>query len=88
MDFRLYAQVLWRHKLLVVLGLVARDRARGALGRPREPGRTIKYRHAELLSSTTRLQVTEKGFPDGRPRNRRSDIDSGTRCPTSIASTI
>ncbi len=65
MDFRLYARVLWRFKLLVALGLlVAVALATLSLVRVSDGG--IAYRQAELWSSTTRLGVTQNGFPEGR----------------------
>ena len=76
MDIRLFAQVIWRHKLLVVLGLVVAIALAELSVVSVSPGGTIKYRHAELLSSTTQLQVTGKGFPDGRLGTQK-DIDSG-----------
>ena len=65
MDFRLYAQVLWRFKLIVLLGLLlAMSLALLSVVRVSSDGFT--YRQAELWSSTTRLSVTQEGFPWGR----------------------
>jgi hypothetical protein len=56
-DFRLYAQVLWRHKLLVVVGLVVAIALAELSVVSVSPSGTVKYRHAQLWSSTTRLAV-------------------------------
>jgi hypothetical protein len=64
-DFPLYASVLWRFRLLVASGLlVAVMLATLSLVRVADGG--LKYRQAELWSSTTRLGVTQNGFPEGR----------------------
>lgn len=65
MDFRLYARVLWRFKLLVAVGLVlAAALAALSVAEIRDGG--VRYRQAELFSSTTRVGVTQSGFPWGR----------------------
>lgn len=65
MDLGLYARVLWRHKLIVILGvLVAISLAGLSVFRVSSNGLT--YRQSELWSSTTRLLVTQQGFPLGR----------------------
>ena len=65
MDFQLYARVLWRFKLLFVLGLMlAISLATLSLVRVDADGLT--YRQTELWSSSTRLLVTQQGFPWGR----------------------
>jgi hypothetical protein len=62
MDFRLYARVLWRFKLLVLLGLLlATVLATLSLVRVSSDGLT--YRQTELWSSTTRVGVTQTGNP-------------------------
>jgi len=64
-DFKLYSRVLWRFRLLVLLGLVlAMALAVLSLVRVGTDGAT--YRATELWSSTTRLLVTQTGFPEGR----------------------
>jgi hypothetical protein len=64
-DLRLYASVLWRFRLLVALGvLLAVSLATLSMVRVGSGG--IEYRQAELWSSTTRLGVTQQGFPWGR----------------------
>jgi hypothetical protein len=65
MDLRLYFGVVWRFKLLVVMGLVlALSLAIVSVVRISSHG--FVYRQAELWSSTTRLGVTQRGFPWGR----------------------
>jgi hypothetical protein len=57
MDFRLYAQVLRRHKVLVIGGIVlALLLAELSVVKIGTNG-SIKYRHSQLWSSTTRLAV-------------------------------
>jgi hypothetical protein len=64
-DLQLYARVLWRFKLLVLLGLMlAAALATISLVRVSPDGLT--YRQVELWQSTTRLGVTQNGFPWGR----------------------
>ena len=61
MDFRLYGQILWRHKLLVIGGLVlAIFLAELSIVRVSSSG-TIRYRQSEVWSSTTRLGVKQAG---------------------------
>jgi hypothetical protein len=65
MDFGLYARVLWRFRLLVLLGLtLATSLALLSLVRVSSDG--VSYRQVELWSGTTRLLVTQAGFPEGR----------------------
>jgi hypothetical protein len=64
-DFRLYSRVLWRFKRLVLAGFVIALVLAGFS--VAEVGRDgIAYRDAVLWSSTTRIGVTQKGFPWGR----------------------
>ena len=65
MDFRLYASVLWRFKLLVVLGLIL-GLTLAMLSLVRVSSDGLTYRQSELWSSTTRVGVTQTGFPWGR----------------------
>ncbi len=65
MDFRLYTRVLWRFKWLVLVGLVLAV-ALGGLSTVRITDDGVRYRQSELWSSTTRLGVTQTGFPWGR----------------------
>ena len=65
MDLQLYARVLWRFKVIVLLGLVlALMLALFSAVRIGRDGAT--YRNTELWSSTIRLLVTQSGFPEGR----------------------
>lgn len=65
MDFQLYARVLWRFKLFVVLGLMLAI-ALATLSLVRVSPERLTYRQSELWSSSTRLLVTQQGFPWGR----------------------
>ena len=65
MDFRLYSRVLWRFKRLVVVGFVLALVLAG-LSVAQVGSDGISYRNAVLWSSTTRIGVTQKGFPWGR----------------------
>jgi hypothetical protein len=64
-DFRLYADVIARHRKLVVYGLVLAFvlaiLAMVSVG----PG-GVAYRQSEEWSSTSRIGVTQQGFPWGR----------------------
>lgn len=65
MDFALYGRVLWRFRLLVVLGLLlAMSLATLSMVRVSKNG--LDYRETELWASTTRVGVTQQGFPWGR----------------------
>lgn len=65
MDFGLYARVLWRFRLIVATGLLL-GLAAAALSLLRVGTDGFSYREPELWSSTTRLGVTQNGFPWGR----------------------
>ena len=65
MDFRLYADVVSRHRKLVLCGLgLAIALALLTMFRVGPDG--IGYRQSEEWSSTSRLGVTQQGFPWGR----------------------
>ena len=65
MDFQLYARVLWRFKVLVLVGfLLALTLAALSVVQVSSDG--VKYRQAQFWSSKTRLGVTQIGFPWGR----------------------
>ena len=65
MDLKLFVSVLWRFRLLVAMGiLLAVSLAMLSMVRVGTDG--IAYRQTELWSSTTRLGVTQRGFPEGR----------------------
>jgi hypothetical protein len=64
-DLALYARVVWRFRLIVAVGfLLALTLAILAMIRVGPSG--VEYRQQELWASTTRLGVTQKGFPWGR----------------------
>lgn len=65
MDFQLYARVLWRFRLLFLLGLML-ALALASLSIVRVSSEGLTYRQSELWSSTMRVGVTQKGFPWGR----------------------
>lgn len=65
MDLKLYARVLWRFKVVVMLGFVV-ALALATLSIVRVSPSGLTYRSPELWSSTTRVGVTQKGFPWGR----------------------
>ena len=65
MDFRLYADVVSRHRKLVTYGLgLALALALLTMFRVGPDG--VGYRQSEQWSSTSRLGVTQQGFPWGR----------------------
>lgn len=65
MDFRLYARVIWRFRLVCAAGFaLAVLLALFAVVRIGPHG--LAYRQSQLWSSTTRLGVTQYGFPWGR----------------------
>jgi hypothetical protein len=65
MDFALYARVLWRFRLLVLAGLTL-GIALAVLSTVRIGVDGVRYRQDELWASTTRVLVTQTGFPEGR----------------------
>ena len=65
MDFRLYGRVLWRFKPIVLLGFVLAVALAG-LSVVHVSRDGVTYRESVLWSSTTRIGVTQKGFPWGR----------------------
>jgi hypothetical protein len=65
MDFRLYARVIWRFKLIMLAGLVL-ALALAFFSMVKVTRHGVSYRQTELWSSTTRVGVTQKGFPWGR----------------------
>jgi hypothetical protein len=65
MDFGLYARVLWRFKLLVALGAILAS-ALATLSLVTVTANGFQYRQKELWTSSTRLIVTQQGFPWGR----------------------
>ena len=77
MDFQLYGRVLWRFKWLVLLGLVLAVTL-AAFSMLRVTSNGVAYRQSVLWSSTTRLLVTQKGFPEGRLLIQPPGQTSGT----------
>jgi hypothetical protein len=65
MDFRLYARVLWRFKFIVAVGFVFAALL-AFLSVVRVSSHGLSYRHSQLWSTSMRLLVTQKGFPEGR----------------------
>jgi hypothetical protein len=79
MDFGLYVRVLWRFRVIVLLGvLLAVTLAALSLVRIGTDG--VSYRQKELFATTTRLLVTQAGFPEGRLYGQ---VPSATVEPTS-----
>jgi hypothetical protein len=64
-DFQLYVRVLWRFKLLFLLGLILAI-ALATLSLVRVSADGLTYRQTELYTSATRLLITQTGFPTGR----------------------
>jgi hypothetical protein len=65
MDLQLYLRVMWRFRLLVVSGfLLAVSLALFSVVSVGEGG--LRYREPQLWASSTRLLVTQRGFPWGR----------------------
>jgi hypothetical protein len=64
-DFRLYARVVWRFRLIVAAGFVLALML-AVLSIVRVSPSGITYRSSELWSTTMRLLVTQSGFPEGR----------------------
>jgi hypothetical protein len=64
-DFRLFAGVLWRYKYLVAIGFILAV-ILAVLSVASVGTEGIAYRKAVLWSSTTRIGVTQEGFPWGR----------------------
>jgi hypothetical protein len=82
MDLGLYGRVIWRFKMLVVVGLLLALTV-AILSTVRIGSDGVSYRQTELWSSQTRLGVTQNGFPWGRllagqatpdTTNRRGEI--------------
>jgi hypothetical protein len=68
-DIELFAQTLWRYRYVVVGGIVV-ALALAFLSfvrvQPFGDGPMFEYRQAETWGSTFTLQVTQRGFPEGR----------------------
>lgn len=69
MELQLYGRVLWRHRLLLGAGVaVALALALLAVLRVdfKGNGPTFSYRQPEVWQASTRLMLTQRGFPMGR----------------------
>jgi hypothetical protein len=64
-NFKLYGQVIWRFKLIVLAGLIVAI-GLAFLATVKVTPNGLKYRQTELFSSGARLLVTQEGFPEGR----------------------
>ena len=65
MDLELYLRVLWRFKLLVLMGLLL-ALSLAIFSMVKVSGGGLQYRESELWASSTRILVTQRGFPIGR----------------------
>lgn len=69
MDLQLYGQVVWRHRWLLAIGLMAAV-ALAALSvvhvEVKDYRPTFSYRQPEVWQATTRLMLTSPSFPMGR----------------------
>src|SRR6185312_14284597 len=65
MDFGLYVRVLWRFRVIVLLGLLL-GTSLAALSLVKVGTDGVSYRQDELYAATTRLLVTQTGVPEGR----------------------
>ena len=75
MDLQLFLRVLWRFRLLVLAGVLLAA-ALAFLSMVRVSGDGLSYRESELWSSTTRVLVTQQGFPWGRATAEELDAKS------------
>lgn len=69
MDLRLYGQVLWRHKLVVVAGLVLASffAFLSYVSVSWQDGSLeLRYRSQEVWQNSSTLLLTQRGFPEGR----------------------
>ena len=65
MDVRLFGRVLWRFKWLVASGFVLAV-VLASLSMVKVGSHGVRYRGTELFTTTSRLGVTQNGFPWGR----------------------
>lgn len=84
MDLALYARILWRFRWLVLAGALLATTL-SALSTVSVGFDGVKYRQAELWSSTTRVGVTQRGFPWGRLLAPDGDEDSEERSGIPLA---
>jgi hypothetical protein len=64
-DLALYARVLWRFKLIVLLGLLLAG-VLAVLSVAKITPHGLRYRKAVVWQSQTNLLLTQQGFPEGR----------------------
>jgi capsular polysaccharide biosynthesis protein len=64
MDLRVFAEVLWRHRVLVAIGLVA-ALALAFLSVVRVSSDGLAYRKPEIWSNASVLVLSQKSFPEG-----------------------
>lgn len=65
MDLGLYGRVLWRFKFIVLTGIVL-GAFLAVLSQAKITGHGLRYRKPVLWGSTSTLQLTQRGFPEGR----------------------
>jgi hypothetical protein len=85
MDFKLYMRVMWRFKLLVGVGFVLAVFL-AALSMVKISSSGVTYRQSQLWETTTRLLVTQSGFPEGRLYAQRP-VQPGQDTPSSADGT-
>jgi hypothetical protein len=66
MDLNLYSRVLWRFRLIVAVGFVLAIAVAIATVAKVDANGSISYRQQPTWQGTTRLFVTQQGFPWGR----------------------
>jgi hypothetical protein len=82
MDLRLYARVLWRHRLLVAGGFVLAV-ALAILSVVRVSPHGVTYRDSRLWAAPMQLQVTQTGSPEVRLYGTRDQ--GSTESPTPVS---
>jgi hypothetical protein len=86
MDFRMYARVLWRFRLIVAAGFVL-ALLLAILSVVRIGPSGVSYRHSQLWSTTMRLLVTQRGAPEVR-LYAQTPVTSSSPSPSSADPTI
>jgi len=76
MDLRLYGRVLWRYRVLILVGWVIACLA-AFLAIVKIDGDGLTYRQSETYSAQEDIYVTERGFPEGRTTIPGVDDTSG-----------
>src|SRR6185295_15779971 len=85
MDFKLYMRVMWRFKLLVGVGLMLAVFL-AVLSMVTISSSGVTYRQSQLFETTTRLLVTQSGFPEGRLYAQKP-VQPGQNAPSSADAT-